>query len=87
MPSTLIHTFLPRKLYPPHTGIVNTGTRLAGIPIHLYLKQGAALFEHQKFHPGRTFFSLCERQTYKNIVKSCLKGYYYQSIYLYQQIG
>lgn len=58
MPSTLIHTFLPRKLYPPHTGIVNTGTRLAGIPIHLYLKQGAALFEHQKFHSGRTLFSL-----------------------------
>lgn len=70
MPCTLIHTFLPRKWYPSHSGIVNTGTRLAGIPIHLYLKQGAALFEHQKFHPGRTFFFSLWKA---NLQKYCLK--------------
>lgn len=69
MPCTLIHTFLPRKWYPPHTGIVNTGTRLAGILRHLYLKQGAALFEHQKKSWSYLFFSLWKA----NLQKYCQK--------------
>lgn len=50
MPCMLIHTFLPRKetLY---TGLVNTGTRLAGISrdIHLYLKQGRRCLNIKNF--------------------------------------
>lgn len=64
MPCMLIHTFFPRKetLY---TGLVNTGTRLAGISrdIHLYLKQGRRCLNIKNFTLVVPFCSLCERQT------------------------